>query len=54
MRTKQPPPVRKEQKTPRLTLFWPVKKRLGTIAIYKLDDSGLRLLRVLPGCRIER
>lgn len=48
-----PPPVRKEQKIAHLTLLWPVTAKIGTIAIYKLDASGLKLIRVLPGCRIE-
>jgi len=48
-----PHPVRKERKISHLILLWPVTKKLGTIAIYKLDASGLHLLRVLPGCQVH-
>ena|GEM_PF-3766528 len=45
--------MRKERKISHLILLWPVTKKLGTIAIYKLDASGLHLLRVLPGCQVH-
>ena len=48
-----PPPVRKEQKIPVLSLFFPVTKKIGTIAIYKFDATGMHLMRVLPGCKVE-
>lgn len=48
-----PPPVRKERKIPVLQLFFPVTKRIGTIAIYKFDDAGMHLMRVLHGCNVE-
>ncbi len=46
------PKLRKETKLSCLTLFWPVTKKLGTIAIYKLDATGMHLMRVLPGCKV--
>ena len=49
----KPPPVRKERKISHLTLFWPVTKKIGTIAIYQFDTTGLHLIRVLHGCRVE-
>lgn len=48
-----PPPVRKERKLPVLTLFFPVTKKIGTIAIYKFDTTKMRLVRVLHGCKVE-
>ena len=47
------PPLRKERKISVITLFWPVTKKLGTIAIYKLDATGMHLRRVLHGCKVE-
>ncbi len=48
-----PPTPRKERKLPHLTLFFPVTKKIGDIAIYKFDATGMRLMRVLRGCRSE-
>ena len=48
-----PPPLRKERKLPVLTLFFPVTKKTGTIAIYKFDATGMHLTRVLHGCKVE-
>ena len=50
----QPPSVRKERKISHLTLFFPVTKSIGTCAVYKLDATGLRLIRVLHGCKVHR
>lgn len=47
------PSVRKEQKTSHLTLFFPVTATIGSIGIYKLEASGLRLIRVLHGCKVH-
>jgi hypothetical protein len=49
----KPPAVRKERKISHLSLFFPVTKNIGTCALYKLDDSGLRLIRVLHGCKVQ-
>lgn len=54
MANQKPPPVRKERKISHLSLFWPVTKNIGTCAVYKLDATGLRLVRVLPGCKVHR
>lgn len=48
-----PPPVRKERKTPVLQLFFPVTKKIGTIGIYQFDPTGMHLIRVLHGCKVE-
>ena len=48
-----PPPLRKERKLPVLTLFFPVTKKIGTIAIYQFGTKGMRLVRVLRGCKVE-
>jgi len=50
---KKPPPLRKERKISHLTLFFPVTKSIGTCAVYKLDATGLRLIRVLHGCKVH-
>lgn len=47
------PVLRKETKVSHLTLFFPVTKTIGTCAIYKLDASGFRLVRVLHGCKVH-
>jgi hypothetical protein len=44
---------RKETKVSHLTLFFPITNTVGTIGIYKFDTTGLRLVRVLTGCRME-
>lgn len=49
----QVPVLRKERKIPVLTLYFPVTAKIGTIGIYKLDTSGLRLIRVLHGCKVH-
>ncbi|MDO8291146.1 MAG: hypothetical protein Q7T44_18185 [Parvibaculum sp.] len=49
----KPPAVRKERKIPVLQLFFPLSKRIGNIAIYKFDATGMRLVRVLHGCTVE-
>ena len=54
MTNQKPPPVRKERKISHLSLFFPVTKNIGTCAIYKLDATGLRLIRVLHGCKVHR
>ncbi len=46
----KPPKPRKERKVSHLVLRFPVTKQIGTIGIYKLDASGLHLVRVLHGC----
>lgn len=48
-----PPPVRKERKISLLVLFFPATKKLGTIASYKFDTTGMHLMRVLRGCSVE-
>ena len=48
-----PPPLRKELKIPHLILYFPVTAKLGNIGIYRLDDSGLRLVRLLTGARLH-
>lgn len=53
MKRLTPPPVRKEHKIPDLTLFFPVKEQVGTIAIYRFDSTGMHLVRVLCGCKVE-
>ena len=50
----QAPTPRKERKIPHLILFFPITAKLGNIGIYKLDDSGLRLVRRLTGARLEQ
>ena len=47
------PTRRKERKIPVLTLFWPVTDKIGTIKTYRLDGTGLHVLRVFPGCRVQ-
>lgn len=47
------PVPRKERKISVLTLFLPVTATIGTIGIYRLDTSGLRLIRVLHGCKVH-
>ena len=49
----KPPTPRKERKIPHLTLYFPVTAKIGTIAIYRLDGAGLRLVRRLPGVKLE-
>lgn len=49
----KPPPVRQERKVPYLSLFFPGTARIGTIGIYRLDASGLHLIRVLHGCKVH-
>lgn len=53
MANPKPPPVRKERKLTVFSLFWPVTAKIGTIKTYRLDATGLHVLRVFPGCRIE-
>lgn len=54
MTNSNPAPVlRKELKISVLTLFFPVTAKTVTIGIYKLDASGLHLIRVLHGCKVE-
>ena len=53
MQTRPPPPVRKEYKLPGLQLFFPVTKKIGTLAFYRFDARGMHLDRVLHGCRVE-
>ena len=53
MQKPPPPPVRKERKIQGMQLFFPVTKKIGTVAFYKFDDKGIRLDRVLHGCRVE-
>lgn len=43
----------KETKVSHLTLFFPITNKVGTIGIYKFETRGLRLVRVLTGCRLE-
>ena len=45
------PPLRKEVKTNVMILYFPVTKKIGTIAFYKFGPTGMRLVRVLHGCR---
>ena len=47
------PVPRKERKISVLTLYFPVTANIGTIGIYRLDASGLRLIRVLHGCEVH-
>lgn len=47
------PKLRKERKISVITLFWPVTKKFGTIAIYKFDTTGMHLMRVLRGCKVK-
>ena len=47
------PILRKERKISVLTLYFPVTANIGTIGIYRLDASGLSLIRVLHGCKVE-
>lgn len=47
----QPPASRQERKISHLTLFFPVTKKIGDVAVYKFDATGMRLVRVLRGCR---
>ena len=47
------PPVRKEFKLSVLQLFFPVTKKIGTIAIYRFDTKGMHLVRVFRGVRVE-
>lgn len=47
------PVPRKERKISVLTLYFSVTAKIGTIGIYRLDASGLHLIRVLRGCRIN-
>jgi hypothetical protein len=49
----KPPAARKERKISHLILFFPVTKKIGNIAIYKFDATGMRLTRLLRGCRTE-
>ena len=49
----KPPVLRKELKISVLTLYFPVTANIGTIGIYRLDASGLSLIRVLHGCKVE-
>ena len=49
----QAPVPRKERKISHLTLFFPVTAKMGTIGVYRLDASGLHLVRVLHGCKVE-
>lgn len=49
----KPPMPRKERKLSHLILFFPVTKKIGNIAIYKFDATGMRLTRFLRGCRTE-
>lgn len=51
---KQPPTPRKERKIPHLTLYFPTTAKLGTIGTYRLDASGLRLVRQLTGVKLEQ
>lgn len=53
MENPKPPPLRNERRISVLTLFFPVTAKIGTIGTYKLDSSGLRLLRVLHGCKVH-
>lgn len=46
------PVLRKETKLSCLTLFWPVTKNIGKISIYRFDTTGMRLIRVLHGCKV--
>ena len=48
-----PPSVRKEFKLSGLQLFFPVTKKIGTLAFYRFDARGMHLVRVLHGCRVE-
>ena len=47
------PVPRKERRISVLTLYFPVTAKLGNIGIYKLDASGLRLVRLLTGARLQ-
>lgn len=49
----QPPTPRKELKLSVLTLYFPLTANIGTIAIYRFDAGGLRLIRVLHGCTVH-
>ena len=49
----QPPTLRKERKIPHLTLYFPVTAKIGTTGTYRLDASGLHLIRVLHGCKVH-
>ena len=49
----KPPTPRKERNISHLTLFFPVTKKIGNMAIYKFDATGMRLVRALRGCRTE-
>ena len=42
-----PPPVRKEPKLSHLTLYFPVTAKMGNTKIYKLNENGLKLVRVI-------
>lgn len=48
------PPLRKEREIRHLILYFPVTAKLGKIGIYKLDASGLHLVRSLTGARLEQ
>ena len=49
----KPPPLCKERRISVLTLYFPVTAKIGTIGIYRLDASGLHLIRVLRGCKVH-
>ena len=49
----KPPPLRKERRISVLTLYFPLTANIGTIRIYRLDASGLHLVRELHGCKVE-
>ncbi len=53
MQNHSPHPVRPERKIPILILAFAVTKKIRTLAFYKFDAKGMRLVRVLHGCRVE-
>ncbi len=53
MQNQSPPPVRPERKIPILILSFPVTEKIRTLVFYKFDTNGMRLVRVLHGCRVE-
>ena len=47
------PTLRKERKILHFTLYFPVTAKIGTIGTYRLDASGLHLIRALHGCKVH-
>lgn len=50
---KPPRPPQKQQKMRHLILYFPVTAKMGNTRIYKLNENGLTLVRVLAGMNYE-